>query len=164
MSKPVFFDAGEWAVELRENMNGTTGSPYLYYRLVQLSLGFVPYGSLIDVVASCQISSKNPYNLMVASAVIMHETAGNAYETSLAAWGGQEICEAVGTNIDNNVHHLPIQRADKRLARGTYGDAHITLITYAASTAYKSGDIITVDKDYGSMSALVHPPGSFTVG
>lgn len=158
--KPKYFTAGNSSVENFTQLQGTTGGPYIYHNLIEVDIGPVNAGDLIDINAHAQISSQNPYNLMVAS-VVKLTSSDVSTATTLGAWVGEEITEAVGVNIDNNVHHLPIERNGRLVATGNYTNAKIVLIVYTASTAYQSNDVITVDQDYGRLDVMVYPVGSF---
>lgn len=158
--KPRFFTAGDFRPELMDALQPTQGSPYTFCKVLTVQIGPIAEGSVADAMASAQVSTKADYPLMIASVVRLHEGNGPLTANNLSAWPGHDISEAAGTNIFKEIHHHHIQRAD-RAECSAFRDGWLSLFVYASSTAY-AGDEVTVDADYGRLTAIIWPAGSLS--
>lgn len=152
------FSAGYVDVEIHESMRCTTGAPFLLYPIISTPVGDLLAGDVVDVpVAYCQVSSRMTYNVMVAGMLVLTTGEIRRATTDRTEWGTfYELSEAVGFNIDNNMHHYPVQRAGRFVMPADMPNAYASLVVYAASSSHDGVSLLKVDKDFGRLCGAVH--------
>lgn len=136
----------------------TIGHPYIYVPVICVPVGDVIAGDVIEVnSAYCQVTTEMRYNLMVASMVILADHFMTANVRGRETWQHYpEITEAVGFNIDRNMHHYPVQQTGRFTVTQDMQNAHVVLMVWSASTAYDGTSILNVDADRGRIEGAVH--------
>lgn len=136
----------------------TIGHPYIYVPVICVPIGDVIAGDVVEVnSAYCQVTTEMRYNLMVSSMLIMTDHFMTANVRGRETWQHfPEITEAVGFNIDRNMHHYPVQQTGRYTVTQDMPNAHVVLMVWAASTAYDGSSVLNVDADRGRIEGAVH--------
>lgn len=152
------FTSGDNTPERLTLITPTVGGPYRFHPVLKLAVGDLKAGDVLDVGAcTVQVSSRMPYNLMVASVLILTGTQPVNVTSNMQDYAPyHEVTEGQGMNIDKNIHHYPIQRTALWTVPVDIANAHLNLIVYAASTAYDGVSTLKVDQDYGRLEVAVH--------
>lgn len=126
------------------------GKPYKPVVVMSVDLGSIKNQSLIFATAEYQVTTPYTYNVMIASYLVLAD--------SKTGTTGFEINERSGQNFNREEHHFRDTRVGWFAAKQAYARQYLNLVLYTASTAALSGHKMTVDKDYGRLSALVIGP------
>ena len=104
-------------------------------------------GDVIEVLAEFEATNDLGYNVMLASGVVLCETAEQVR--------GIEICENNGFNITPSMHHATTNKVGTFRCTKNISKGYINVIVYAASTKAKENDMLEINKDYGRLSVLI---------
>lgn len=125
----------------------TTGSPYQYYRAMQVLVTGVAAGDILEVWSHCQVTSEQNYDVMMASWLNLQTSPGHSADTDIA-----EITERTGQNFNGQAeHHFVVQNNGIWVAPQAYTNVYANLWLYAASTAAQPNDRMKLDQDYGRL-------------
>jgi len=135
--------------ELITSLPVTTGSPYQRKIIYSQQLNDIKAGEIIEVLSEFEVTNDLGFNVMIASIIIL---ADNPTDVT-----GIEITEANGYNVTPGMHHGTTIKVGTYIVTADYAIKYVNVIGYAASTAASSGNVITVEHDYGRLSVLRFP-------
>ena len=138
--------------ELVASLPLTGGKPYRYWTVYSVKLPGLKKGDLVIATAQFEATNDLGYNAMFAHALLCSDK-------ELILKGGNKpgdmtVCEYAGENITRDTHHGFRTLASSFVAEQN-GDAWLSVVIYAASTAARIGDKLTVQQGYGGLRAVV---------
>lgn len=131
----------------QRGVNNDKGSNWAFRVVYSLKLTNIQVGDAISFVAQGAVSNKLAYNVMVASYVIL----GN----SAKAIKGIEVVEAAGTNLNPERHHHKYSDVGFYQFQKCFSEIYLNAIWYSASDRAVKGHSIIVEKDYGNIQAML---------
>lgn len=150
---PLAFNSGDNS-ELVTTLPVTkSGTPDIDRIVFCVDIGApLPPGSVIFASAEMEVTSDiTGYPPLVSGELILAD--------SCSATTGTDITEPNGENCSLNVQHHCVKVATGVLIVGTTSRHFVSLRMHAASgyAAWRSGDVVKVEPDYGRLSVLVWP-------
>lgn len=144
-------------VELITTLLPTKGSPYRLTPVIKLPIGELKAGDVIDInSACCQVSGTITYNMMVGSHLILCDGEKISAGISQNEWGRWvEINEAMTTNFNTNIRHLPVRRTGRYIVTEDWANANLVFLVYASSDAWNGSTRLTVDQDFGRLEGTI---------
>lgn len=126
----------------------STSSYRILYRLV---MSPVQPGDMLDIDATARVTNDCGYNVGVGWHLWIYD-----YDNPLKTQGPWTRVSALcGENVTPNMHHMPLALSTLYRMPDDWPPGHRPVITYRAdahSTAYQSGDTLTVDAGYGQLT------------
>ena len=132
-------------------------SHYRFSTLYSLRLPALRKGDVVQAHAQFEVTNNLKYNVMLAHAMLLH-----GEETIVVDANNPEervLCEYAGENITPDMHH-GFRTLIGSFAAEESGDAWVSVVIYAVSSAAKSGDRLRVEKPYGGLRAIVFRQGA----
>jgi hypothetical protein len=107
---------------------------------------------VVQAQAQFEVTNDLGVNVMLAHAMLLH-----GKETLVAHEDkpdGRPLCEYAGENVTPGMHH-GFRTLAGSIAVADDGDAWVSVVVYAASTGVPVGKRLAVQKNYGSLRAIV---------
>ncbi|HKB05388.1 MAG TPA: hypothetical protein VKD90_24400 [Gemmataceae bacterium] len=126
--------------------------PFKYTTLYSLKLPDLKRGDVVQAHSQFEVTNDLGVNVMLAHSMLLH-----VKETVVAHEDkpdGRVLCEYAGENITPGMHH-GFRTLTGSIAVPDDGDAWLSVVLYAASTGVPPGRRLTVQKNYGSLRAIV---------
>ncbi len=137
--------------ELVTSLPITTGQPYSFRVVFSQAVTDLRAGDILQILSEFEATNDEGYNCMIGCYVIL--------ATSAAATSGTEITEASGYNITPAMHHGMMTKVGTLIVPDSLAEGYVNVVAYAASTAAGTGDVLTVEQDYGRLSVLAFALG-----
>lgn len=125
----------------------STTSYRILYRVV---MGGVEPGDTLDIDADARVTNDLGYNIGVGWHLWMYDY-NNPLKTNGPWW---RISALSGENVTANMHHMPLHLSTLFTMPADWPSGHRPVIVFRAdahSTAWQSGDTLTVDAGYGQL-------------
>jgi hypothetical protein len=103
-------------------------------------------GEILWVTGDMQVTDDLGYDVGITTQLLLTDDCKTA--------DGTEISEANGTNVVPATHELASSRSGELTVEAGNSRQAVVMVAWAASTASKSGDRITVNQDYGRLAVL----------
>ena len=126
--------------------------PFKYTTLFSLKLPDLRRGDVVQAHSQFEVTNDLGVNVMLAHAMLLHDKETVVVHADKPA--GRPLCEYAGENVTQGMHH-GFRTLVGSTAVADDGDAWVSVVVYAASTGVPIGRKVTVQKNYGSLRAIV---------
>jgi hypothetical protein len=102
-------------------------------------------GDVVEAFADFEITTPYPYNLLLASQIILTDSCTNTQ--------GLEITEGAGYNCLPALHHCLVHRGGSLILTSDTYRRFVAVVAWSSTmnTAWRSGHALVVERDYGRL-------------
>jgi hypothetical protein len=127
-------------------------NPYRFTTLYSLKLPDLRRGDVVQAHCQFEVTNDLGFDVMLAHAMLIHRKETVVVHRDQPE--GRLLCEYAGENITPNMHH-GFRTLMGSLSLEDDGDGWVSVLIYAASSAAKPGNTLSVEKNYGGLRAIV---------
>lgn len=140
------FDTPDKAELIEKLLITEPRKPFQPKCLFRLPLAGLKQGDKLHAEAAAELTNPYKFNVMLAYMIVLEDKSGKKL------W---EFTEGQGYNITPSMHHGSLSVSRTRVVPKSFGDCHIALYVWAASSQSNGKMYLEVEQDYGWLSGFL---------